>query len=96
MSKRRNKPTSIKMLVVIWLATLLGGGLVYVFANALVSTLKTFRSCDSNSAGLMVSACGKQGLNVGDTILLGLFVASVALFVSLCTAAIRMSRRNNE
>ena len=51
-----------------------------------------FRSCSDNSSGLFLATCGKQSLNLGDLALIGLFLACIALSMSLLTASWRMVR----
>ena len=87
---RQHTPRAI---VSIWLGSLLSLGLLYVAAVAMKSDLGSFRSCNSNSSGLTVSNCGKASLNLGDVVLIGLFVLSACLVVTLFTAAWRTTRR---
>jgi hypothetical protein len=91
MSKPVNR--SWKAIVGLWLASLLSVGLLLGSAIAVKSDLSQFRSCNSNTSGLMVHSCGKQSLNPGDLILLALFVLAALLTVSLFTGALRASRR---
>ncbi len=88
------KRPSPVLLVLSWVGSLLSIGLLFVFGNAVISDFASFRSCNSNSAGISVAACGKQSLNVGDLMLLLLFALAAALVVTLFTAAWRLSRRS--
>jgi hypothetical protein len=83
---------SVKYLVFIWACSLLSLLLLYFAGNAVTDSMAAFQSCNSNSTGLSVHNCGKQGLNVGDIILFGLFALSAALSVSLFTASWRATR----
>lgn len=77
-----------------WVMSFFSLGLLYVSGVAVSSTFGAFRPCSSNNTGLVVNGCGKQSLNLGDLIILTLFVAASALVASLFTASWRMTRRN--
>jgi hypothetical protein len=80
------------MVAVIWLGSIVSLGILAFMALAVKSDLASFRSCNANSSGLSITSCGKQGLNIGDILLLGLFILSAALVVTLLTAASRTIR----
>ncbi|MDB5170554.1 MAG: hypothetical protein JWO35_248 [Candidatus Saccharibacteria bacterium] len=82
---------SAKFTVFSWFASFASLGLLYAAGAAVYSTFGSFRSCGANSSGLAITSCGKQSINIGDLIILGLFVASALLAVSLFTAAWRMT-----
>lgn len=87
---RRQSPFMIAM---IWVGSVLSLGLLVFLALAVKTDLAGFRSCNANSSGLSITSCGKQGLNVGDVLLVALFVLSAALVVTLLTAASRTIRK---
>jgi len=87
------KGPSKKMLFGSWLGSLAGLGITWAMLLAVWSDLSSFRSCNANSGGLTLSSCGKHGLNVGDVVLLGLFLLAGCLAFSLCTHAIRITKR---
>lgn len=76
-----------------WVMSFLSLGLLYASGAAVSSTFSAFRPCSSNNTNLVVNGCGKQSLNLGDLIILALFVVSSALVASLFTASWRMTRR---
>lgn len=86
---------SFRHLAFLWICSLLSIGLLFFTGNALTDSIAAFQSCDVNNTGLSVSSCGKTGLNVGDVIFLGLFIASAVLAVSLFTASWRKTRRQS-
>ena len=75
-----------------WLATLLSIALLLLLGNFVKNDMASFRSCSANNAGLVLTSCGKQSMNVGDFVLIGLMILAAAMTVSLFTAAWRMSR----
>ncbi len=75
-----------------WIAAVLSLGLLYAAGLAVSSDFAQFRSCSSNN-GLALHSCGKNSLNLGDLILIALFILAALLTVTLFTAAWRMSRR---
>ncbi len=76
-----------------WLASFASIGIAYVTGRVLMGNLAGFRSCDSNSDGLKIVSCGKDGLNAGDFLILLLFILSAALVFALFTMSWRMTRR---
>ncbi len=76
-----------------WLAGLASTGLLLLIGNFVRSALASFKSCAANNSGLALSNCGKQSLNPGDFVLIGLLILSAALTITLCTAAWRLMRR---
>lgn len=93
MSKRRiKKRHSPAFIFASWLASVLSIGLVWYSGHALTTSLAGFRSCSANNNDLYISSCGKHALNAGDFILIGLFILSAALVLSLFTGSWRMTR----
>jgi hypothetical protein len=88
----RQRPRPVWQIVGLWLGSLLSVGLLYLVGSAVDSDLGSFRSCSTNSSGLTISNCGKQGLNFGDVILLALFALAACLVVTMFTAAWRTTR----
>lgn len=76
-----------------WLASFASLGFVYLTGRMLMGNLAGFRSCNSNSNGLRIVSCGKDGINAGDLLLFLLVALSVALVFALLTASWRMTRR---
>lgn len=98
MSKRNDRGQFAKshprwVLALSWIGSLLSVALLFVTSSALLGTLGSFRSCNSNSAGLFIHGCGKDGLTLGDVIIFGLFIACAALTLSTVTAAWRLTRK---
>ncbi|HVW23371.1 MAG TPA: hypothetical protein VHB51_02735 [Candidatus Saccharimonadales bacterium] len=90
MSKQR----SPRNILGVWLIALVSLPLLAVAGRTLASDIGSFRSCNSNSNGLVVRSCGKHGLNAGDLILFVFFVLAAVLAVSFWTAAVyTISRR---
>lgn len=75
-----------------WLGVSLSIGLLLATGAAVKSSFASLRSCDANNSGLTVVNCGKAAPNITDFFLLGLFVLSAVLVVSLFTGAWRMIR----
>lgn len=67
--------------------------LVWLAARAVVSDFGSFRNCNTSTGIMSVSTCGKQSLDLGDFIILGLFALSACLSFSLVTAAWRATRK---
>ena len=76
-----------------WVSSFLSVGLLLFIGNVVKADLGSMRPCSTNSSGLSVSSCGKQSINLGDLILIGLFFLAACLVVALFTAAWRMTRR---
>lgn len=87
------KNRAMKRLAMSWVATLASLGLLYGAGGAVLATFGSFRSCDANNTGLFIRNCGKESLNVGDVIIIGLFITSAALVASVFTASLRMTRK---
>jgi hypothetical protein len=93
MSKRRDHKgkyavkRSARAIMGVWVAAILSLGLLAVVGRALLAEIGSFRACDPNSDVLGIHSCGKQGVNVGDFILLGFFVLAAILTISFCNAA---------
>jgi hypothetical protein len=64
--------------------------------RAFASDIMSFRSCASNNSNLVsdVVSCGKHGVNIGDLILFGLFVATGLLCFGMWTHVVRMVRKD--
>lgn len=84
---------SLKFVIFSWFVSFLSLGLLYAAGTAVYSIFGSFRSCDANSTGLTIASCGKQALNFGDLVIVGLFIACAALVVTLFTAAWQASLR---
>lgn len=98
MSKRNDqgqfaKAPSKKSLLGSWTLSVLSIGLLGVTAAMVKGNFASFRSCSANNNGLYLTNCGKQSLNGGDFVLIGLFILAAFLALSLCTHAWRMTRR---
>jgi hypothetical protein len=98
MSKRNDqgqfaKAPSKKSLVGSWLLSLLSLSLLWLTATMVKSNFASFRSCSANNNGLYLTNCGKQSLNGGDLVLIGLFLLATFLAFSLFTHAWRLTRR---
>ncbi len=89
----KRKPVVI---VLAWLAAIASLALVYAAANAMVSDILSFRSCNANSSGLTIVNCGKSAITMGDVLLALLLLLALALSVSLFTGAWRASRRRKK
>jgi small-conductance mechanosensitive channel len=76
---------SFGYVVFVWVMSLLSVGLLLLAGTAVRSDIGQFRSCNSNNSGLVIHACGKSSLNVGDLILFVLFILCAGLVVSLIT-----------
>jgi hypothetical protein len=76
-----------------WLAGIASLGLLWLAGRAVMSDLGSFRNCNGGTGILSVSSCGKQSLNPGDFILLGLFVLAACFSLSLLTGAWRATRK---
>lgn len=87
---RRRSPVFI---VMVWLSSILSLGLVYLTAKVAMSQLIAFRSCNGNSNGLTVVSCGKQSLNLGDIVLIALFILAMILSFKLFLTAWRLTSR---
>lgn len=84
---------SVAFLASFWLASLGSLVLLWFAARAVMSDFGSFRSCDGGTGILTVSSCGKQSLNFGDFIFLGLFALSACFSFSLLTGAWRATRK---
>jgi len=99
MSNARNsegkfaKAYSKKFILFLWFSSFLSILLLYFAGTALTDTMSAFQSCNTNSTGLSISNCGKQGLNLGDIIIFVLFGLSATLTVSVVTASLRATKR---
>jgi hypothetical protein len=98
MSKRNDqgqfaKAPSKKSLVGSWLLSLLSLSLLWLTATMVKSNFASFRSCSANNNGLYLTNCGKQSLNGGDLVLIGLFLLATFLAFSLFTHSWRLTRR---
>lgn len=87
------KAPSKKMFFGSWIGALLSLPLLWFVLKAVLSNFASFRSCNSNNNGITVVNCGKQGLNLGDVILLVLLAAAGFMAFSLWVHSIRMSKR---
>ena len=72
-------------------ASILSVGLLLLAGRAVMAMLGSFRSCESN-VGLTVRSCGKASLNLGDVVIVALFILCAFLAVSVCTASWRLTR----
>ena len=97
MSKHRNiegkfaRRRSPAFIATSWIASFLSLGLLYLAGLAVSSDFAQFRSCSSNN-GLALHSCGKNNVNLGDLILIALFILAALLVVTLFTASWRMTR----
>ena len=76
-----------------WVLWLVSVGVVYGVGRFMASDFAAFRSCNRNDTGLYINNCGKQGINVGDLVVIAVFVASILLAVGLFNSALRMTRK---
>lgn len=86
------RKVSPKVLIGMWVASLLSVGLLLVVARGVASDIGSFRSCNHNNDVLHIVNCGKQSPNFGDLALVGLFILCGLLAVSLCNLAWRLTR----
>lgn len=98
MSKRNDqgqfaKAPAKRSLVGSWLLSLLSIGLLWGTASMVKGNFASFRSCSANNNGLYLTNCGKQSLNGGDIVIIGLFLLSAFLTLSLFTHSWRLTRR---
>ena len=98
MSRRNDKgqfakPPSKAKITSVWILSLLSIALLWATAKMVVVNFGSFRSCNSNTSVIYINNCGKQSLNSGDFIILGLFILSVGLTASLFTHAWRQTRK---
>jgi hypothetical protein len=93
MSGQFTKRRSPVFIIGTWVVGLASLGLVWLASRAVMSDFGGFRSCNGNTNILTVSSCGKHSLNLGDFVMLGLFILSVCFSVSLLTGAWRMTKR---
>jgi uncharacterized membrane protein len=89
----KSTPRPLGYVVGSWVLSFFSLGLLYVAAVAVRSDIGQFRSCNANNAGLVIHACGKGSINTGDVILIGLFILSACLVVSLFTHSWRLVKR---
>lgn len=75
-----------------WVASFASVVLLYFAWRVLSADVTSFRSCN-HSNGLMIANCGKASVNIGDIIMVGLFIACSLLTITLFTAGWRMLRR---
>ena len=76
-----------------WIAGTSSLGLVWLATRAVLSDLGSFRSCSEGTGVLGITSCGKQSLNVGDFVLMGLLALSAGFSFSLLTGAYRATRK---
>lgn len=99
MSKRRDiegkfaRRRSPGFIAASWIASCLSLGILYAAGLAVSSDFAQFRSCNTND-GLSLHSCGKQSINVGDLVLIILFILAAVLVVTLFTASWRMVSGN--
>lgn len=86
---------SMLFIIGFWLASFTSLGLLWLAGRAVLSDLGSFRNCNSGTGILSVSSCGKQSLNPGDFILIGLFVLAAFFSFSLLTGAWRATRKGS-
>jgi hypothetical protein len=97
-SKRNHKGQFVQghsqwFIGMMWAASVGSLALVWLAARAVMSDFGSFRNCNGGTGILSVSSCGKQSLDLGDFIILGLFALSACLSFSLVTAAWRATRK---
>lgn len=85
-------PRSPLVILFFWLVSFASIGILYLITRVLMANFAAFRSCNSNN-GLAIVSCGKHSINMGDVLIIVLFLLSAALVVSLFTHAWRITRR---
>lgn len=91
--RRQYLHRSASTIILSWLGALASLALVWPAVLMAAADLSGLRSCSVNNSGLTINSCGKQSLNIGDFIILILFISVAVLAVSAVTHAVRMSRR---
>ena len=91
MEGKFTKRKSPAVIISTWVASFLSLGLLYAVGVAVTSDFAQFRSCNTNN-GLALHSCGKQAINLGDLLLIALFVLAALLVITLFTASIQMVR----
>lgn len=89
-ARRRGSPAQ---LLGFWAASLISLGLLYAILRVVMADFGAFRSCNGDTNILTITSCGKQSLNFGDFILLGLLGLSALFSFSLFTGAWRITRK---
>ncbi len=80
-------------IVSFWVAAVLSLGLVWFAIKAVLSDLGSFRSCSEGTGVIGITTCGKQSMNIGDFVLMGLLALSAGFSFSLLTGAWRATRK---
>ena len=80
-------------IVSFWAAGVLSLGLIWFAVKAVLSDLGGFRSCSESTGVLGITTCGKQSMNIGDFVLIGLLALSACFSFSLLTGAWRATRK---
>jgi small-conductance mechanosensitive channel len=88
----KRKRHSLSYILFTWVAAVLSLFLLVPTGAAIGAETVSFRSCNVNNNDLVIDACGKQSLNMGDLVILLLFVGSLCVVVCLFTHAWRISR----
>ena len=91
--RRQYLHRSASIIIWSWTGALASVALVWPAVLVAVADLSGLRSCSVNNPGLTINSCGKQSLNIGDFIILILFISVAVLAISAVTHAVRMSRR---
>lgn len=97
-SKRNSKGQFVEghskaFIVSMWTASALSLGLLWLAARAVMADFGSFRSCNEGTGIVGIPGCGKQSLNIGDFVLLGLLALAACFSFSLLTGAWRATRK---
>ena len=80
-------------LVTSWVISVLSLMLLWASAKWVFGDFGSFRSCNNSSDGITIASCGKSSVNLGDLMLIVLFVLIAFFALSVCTYAVRLTRR---
>lgn len=69
--------------------------ITYLIGKFLWNDLAAFRSCSHNDTGLAIQSCGKQRLNGGDVVVIGLFLVGIAITINVFGRIGQLLRRRS-
>jgi hypothetical protein len=93
---KKSKDHSFSLIIASWAGCLCSAVLLVLLGRVVVADFGGLRSCNTNSGGLTMTTCGKQGLNTGDILILLLFCLAACMVISLFTYARRVSHRSKK
>lgn len=80
----------------IWSATIVSVGILFLLGQLVVSDFESFQSCNANGGNVTIANCGKESISISDVIIVVLFILSAFMVVKLVAIVTQTVRSKDD